>query len=359
MKQKETIYIAGPEVFFIDPIDGKKMLSSMRQTSEARGYDVSLPNDTPLDLNNKDIQKNANNIFKNLEEIIYDTTMIISDLDQFRGGEADGGTIYEIGMAYALGLKSYGYSRDIRPLVWKDQEINFIDDTICDEHENKHYYHFLPYSPLVMATTKLVQGGYEDALDAYEADKYYGHKFGLKHEQTKEYEKDTVFVANANYYDNDETKRVIQELDTGKYKIVEPYFREYNETEPISEWLDEILNENLKRLDRCEYFVGELSNYRGYEPSNDVSFLSGYAFQVGKKIYGYMDDARPMMERIPYEMKSGLPLDPAGREVENFNYPVNLMYSSSMKIVEGNLQTVLDQIVKEKDEVKNLAKQGE
>lgn len=348
MNQKETIYIAGPEVFFIDPIDGKKMLASMRQMSEARGHEVSLPNDTPLDLTHEDIRKNADTIFKNLEEVIYDTTMIISDLDQFRGGEADGGTIYEIGMAYARGLKSYGYSRDIRPLVWKDQAIQFKDERICDEHGNPHYYHFLPYSPLIMATTKLVQGDYTDALDAYDADKYFGHTFGLKHKQTDEFEKNSIFIANADFYNQEKTLKLIEELGTEDYKVVAPYFREYDGKENISEWLEEILNENLNRLDRCEYFVGELSDYRGYEPSNDVSFLAGYAFQVGKKVYGYMDDARPMMERIPYVMKGDLALDTAGREVENFNYPVNLMYSSSMDIIEGDLEDVVNQIIKQK-----------
>lgn len=343
MNQKETIYIAGPECFFLN---GNEHLASMRKLSEAHGHGVSLPNDTPLDLNNEDLRLNADNIFKNLEEIIYDSTMIISDLDKFRGGESDGGTIFEIGMAHALGLKSYGYSRDIRPLVWTDQRLSNDDKHIYDEHGDIHHYSFLPFSPMIVATTKLVEGNYNDALNSYMADKYYGHTFGLKHEQVKGSGNNKVFIALRNYYDQAQVSELLESVDNKGYELVGPYFKDYDGEQEIASWLDEILNENLKRLDSCSYFIADLNDYRGYEPSNDVSFLSGYAFQVGKHISGFMDDTRVMRDKMPYLTHNNLSVDLALREVENFDYPINLMFASSMEITQGSLQEAINQLNK-------------
>ena len=45
MNNNEIIYIAGPERFFDN---GNEILAGMKKTSEFRGHNVSLPNDTPL-----------------------------------------------------------------------------------------------------------------------------------------------------------------------------------------------------------------------------------------------------------------------------------------------------------------------
>ena len=56
----EAIYIAGPECFYID---GNARLNAMRRIAEARGHSATLPNDTPLKLDNEDLRKNADTIF--------------------------------------------------------------------------------------------------------------------------------------------------------------------------------------------------------------------------------------------------------------------------------------------------------
>ena len=86
----------------------------MRARAEALGFCVTLPNDDPLDLDNANLQKRADSIFTNLEEVMLKTTAIVADLEAYRGAEPDSGTIFEIGMAYAKGAKCYGYTRDKR-----------------------------------------------------------------------------------------------------------------------------------------------------------------------------------------------------------------------------------------------------
>lgn len=99
------------------------MLAAMKSIAEAKGFGVTLPNDHPLDMENPRSQKAGRQHFCDLKKVMLDTTVIIADLEAYRGSEPDSGTIYEIGMAYAKGARCYGYTRDKRPLAWKDRNI--------------------------------------------------------------------------------------------------------------------------------------------------------------------------------------------------------------------------------------------
>ena len=112
----EAIYIAGPECFYVNGYDS---LGAMRKESEYYGFEVTLPNDNPLNLEHEDLRKNADEIFENCAKSMNASTVIIADLETFRGCEPDGGSIYEIGMAYARGIRCYGYTRDLRNMVHK------------------------------------------------------------------------------------------------------------------------------------------------------------------------------------------------------------------------------------------------
>ncbi len=113
--EKEAIYIAGPECFYTQ---GFSMLDAMRRRAESLGFQVTLPNDHPLDMTNEDLQKRADSIFADLKVSMNNSTVIMSDLEAFRGPEPDSGTVFEIGMAYA-GIRSYGYTRDKRSMAAK------------------------------------------------------------------------------------------------------------------------------------------------------------------------------------------------------------------------------------------------
>ena len=58
-------------------------------------------------------------------------------------------------------------------------------------------------------------------------------------------------------------------------------------------------------------------------------------YGCGKKIYGYLDDGRTMLEKV------GARADANGFTVEDFDLPVNLMLGCSMTVVTGNLEHCL------------------
>jgi len=73
-------------------------------------------------------------------------------------------------------------------------------------------------------------------------------------------------------------------------------------------------------------------------------------FQLGKKLYGYMDNANYLIHRIPHLGEEKEFRDQTGSNVENFNYPANLMFGCSMKIFEGKFETIIKQVVDDLNE---------
>jgi len=70
-------------------------------------------------------------------------------------------------------------------------------------------------------------------------------------------------------------------------------------------------------------------------------------FQLGKKLYGYMEDTSPLIHRIPHLGEEKEFRDQTGSNVENFNYPANLMFGSSMKIFEGDFKEIIGKVAED------------
>lgn len=400
MFQEEKIYIAGPECFYTG---GHQMLAAMRTRAESFGFGVSLPNDHPLDLGNENLQKRADSIFEDLKNVMLETTVIIADLEAFRGSEPDGGTVYELGMAYAKGARCLGYTRDKRPLVWKDQKYVLDHGIVRDEHGKPAPYKELPFSPCVIGSTKIVEGDFDDCLKMLRTDLEETYKIrglsvgengaggakgakgaeGAKGVEGAEGAKRAECVEGAKEVEGAEGVEGAQEAkETGKRPRVylagwerydEKALAIYDRMKEIcarhgllaiapTDWAHGVtkiessepftvaanLFDNYQQHVRdCDAILANLNDYRGCEPSNDVAFECGMAFQLGKKLYGYMDDKRVMKDKIPHQGEENGYRDMAGAGVENFDYPINLMFSSSMKIWEGTFEAIVAKVAEE------------
>lgn len=106
-----------------------------------------------------------------------------------------------------------------------------------------------------------------------------------------------------------------------------------HQTENLSE---QIFNGNVKMIQDCDIVLANLNPFRGSEPDSGTSWEIGYAFALGKKIIGYMNDAQPMIDKVK---------DKHGWNVEDFGLPLNLMIChGTFKVVQGDFQSALDQI---------------
>ena len=95
----------------------------------------------------------------------------------------------------------------------------------------------------------------------------------------------------------------------------------------------------------CDIYLGVLEDRRGYEVDADVAFESGMASMFKeKKMYGWMEDGRVMVERIPSHEVNGRMLDANGHSVENNNAPINLMFGASHKIYDGSFENAVEKM---------------
>lgn len=358
----ESLYIAGPECFYTG---GSNSLAAMRKESEFYGFQVALPNDKKLDWSDNEPRDNARSIFQNCADSMAVSTAILADLESFRGTEPDGGTIYEIGMAYARGLRCYAYTRDLRPVVHKYQRAALKEDGKVYDLDGRVLPHMdIPFAPCIVGSCKIVEGKYTDCLKALRTDLDEERKHKAKRQTPavdhsaevtlEKGDKPVVYLAGPERYDPDAAEKyaamkklceerglvAITPLDAApgvaEVESDDPYTKAYN---LFDRWQQHVRN--------CDIIIADLSDYHGFEPNSDVAFECGMAWQLGKKCFAYMHDATWMRQRIAHYGEDKDNRDIYGNDVENFNYPVNLMFSGSMPVYGGKFEEIIDQVMEE------------
>ena len=355
---KEKLYIAGPEVFYPN---GQKRLLAMRRKAEALGFGVALPNDRVLKLDHEDPRKNADSIFENCALSINDSTAIVADLENFRGAEPDGGTICEVGMAYARGLRCYAYSRDMRPAAQKYQGVALKDGRLYDLEGRILPYHDLPYSPCVVGSCKLIEGDLDDSLRVLMQDIDEERKHSVRRGTRgkdlsagvtiEKGEKPVIYLAGRERYDDSAKLRYEQIKLLCRRHGFEPFspmddapgIQRLDPDDPLARAYH-LFDHWQQHVRNCDVIVADLNDFHGWEPNSDVAFEAGMAWQMGKKCFGFMTDARNMRDRIPHYGEEGEYRDYCGNDVEGFDYPLNLMFASAMPILEGDFDAVIGQI---------------
>jgi nucleoside 2-deoxyribosyltransferase len=93
----------------------------------------------------------------------------------------------------------------------------------------------------------------------------------------------------------------------------------FNDPHRIAQW---IAQANIALIHQADYVVANLNNFRGLEPDSGTCFEVGMAIALGKPVFIYLSDHRPMVDKVPHDMNN---LDDQGNHVENFDLPINLM----------------------------------
>ena len=91
-----------------------------------------------------------------------------------------------------------------------------------------------------------------------------------------------------------------------------------------------IYESNCALIRQADAVLANLNNFRGAEPDSGTAFEVGYAAALGKRVVGYLDDARPLRKQL------GATHDAQGHEVEDFGLPRNLMLACGATLVQGD-----------------------
>jgi len=348
--QQPALYIAGPEVLYRG---GEAELAIMRQVAESRGFTVTLPNDKPLELGNADRRKDADAIFANCAVSMNASTAIICDLDSYRGTEPDGGSVYELGMAYARDLPLYGFTRDLRPIAVKAPGVLLRDGQAWDVEGRRFPYAHLPFCPSIIGSTKIIEGTFTDAVDLFTLDQVEERKataLGFTQRRrpdrgdTPRGRRPLAYLAGPDRFDQRsdalyaDLKTLCDKLGLDAVTPLDPARGVpdlQSDPDPVVR-ASNLFDNYQQHVRDCDVLVADLSDYHGLEPNSDTSFECGMAFQLGKRLFGYMADDRLMIDRIPNLGPEHDYADLAGAKAENFNYPINLMFASSMPIVSNS-----------------------
>ncbi len=358
MIKDESLYIAGPLCFYKN---GYGMWDALKKEAEFYGFTVALPNNNVLEYEEGNKRQFSAAIFKNCRDSINKTTCLIVNLENYRGLVPDGGSVYEMGMAYAKGAKLYGFTRDKRPARMKYGHGKYVGNDIIDLDGRKLAHKDLAFGPCIVGSTKIVEGKFGDALQMFMTDieedsklKASRNVFVLDADPQVTVEpsdKPRVYLSTFERYDNDAKEK----LESMK-KICEKYgfigisplddapMVERINSDDVMEMAYNQFDHFQQHVRNCDIILANLNNYHGYEPNDDVSFECGMAFQLGKKCFGYLDEVKPMIDLVPNRGEAFEYRDLNDMNVENFANPLNLMFGASFTLFEGKFEEAIKQM---------------
>lgn len=115
----------------------------------------------------------------------------------------------------------------------------------------------------------------------------------------------------------------------------------------LAQW---ILQSNLAAIRQADAVVANLNPFRGVEPDSGTVFEVGYAHALGKPVWAYVDDDRPLLQRVPHTPGcDARAFDAQGFQVEDFGLPLNLMLACSVRLVRGDAAACLQAMAAARD----------
>lgn len=84
-----------------------------------------------------------------------------------------------------------------------------------------------------------------------------------------------------------------------------------------------IFEANMEMLKSCDAVIANLNCFRGNEPDSGTIAEVAVAYMIGKPVFGYTDDLRPMIDQIQHNGDGTDLLE--GNIIEDFGLPLNLM----------------------------------
>lgn len=98
----------------------------------------------------------------------------------------------------------------------------------------------------------------------------------------------------------------------------------------------DIYEGNLALIKEADCVIANVNAFRGFEPDSGTSFEIGYAAALNKPVIAYLSESRPMIEWVQ---------DENGYNIEDFGYPVNLMIAMGAKLVNGDAEDALKELL--------------
>ncbi len=159
-----------------------------------------------------------------------------------------------------------------------------------------------------------------------------------------------IYIAGPDVFEKDSIaigKRLVDLCAQYGYKGLYPLDNVVDFSQDKHTIAEDIFQANIKMIQEADIVIANLNQFRGKEPDSGTVWECGYAYGLGKKVYGYMESTQNYIDtfRDDERVADGEDfVDLQGRLIEDFSHPVNLMLASSMQLIEGNFESVLQTI---------------
>ena len=342
-KYNYRIYYTGPEKYHKD---GLAQLKAMKAEAERWGF--TFANDLTY----------LENGYKDYEHIdrtfLDDVDIVIGNVNGFRGGEPDGGVCFDLGVGYAKGKKLYTFLTDRRLYIHRVPHYFHMENgNVYDENGHNPNEAYTLGNLMYSIPSKLVEGGFSKALEIL--------RYDLEDDAKNRGQRVTPKQDGRNV--------CTWPVEAGKYRaylagyelfmqnarevgdMMEAACRQYGfegifPPDPVP-GLPPVPAEVLKDLfaRTASYFdadqqhirnsnmvIANLNPYRGAEPDAGTAFEAGMCYGLGYPCYYFMNDSRPLIERIDCRLEAdGHYRDVEGYIVENFGFPLCSRLAANMK----------------------------
>ncbi|MFW7340650.1 nucleoside 2-deoxyribosyltransferase [Pollutimonas sp. H1-120] len=107
-----------------------------------------------------------------------------------------------------------------------------------------------------------------------------------------------------------------------------------------------IYRANIALIHKADMMAANMNAFRGAEPDSGTAFEVGYAVALGKPVWAYTDDSRPLVQQIPGIRQPGGPAytDTQGYTIEDFGLNLNLMIACSSQVIIGTVEDCLGEM---------------
>jgi len=162
-----------------------------------------------------------------------------------------------------------------------------------------------------------------------------------------------IYIAGPDVFEADSIeigKSLVALCEKYGYKGLYPLDNVVDFSQPKQKIAQDIFLANRQMIQDADIVIANLNPFRGKEADSGTVWECGYAYGLGKKVYGYMQSTLVYHHNFTEDEKcyrDGCYYDKQERLIEDFEHPLNLMIACSVEaIVEGNFEDVLKKLLK-------------
>jgi len=160
-----------------------------------------------------------------------------------------------------------------------------------------------------------------------------------------------IYIAGPDVFEKDSVeigKKLVDLCEIYGFKGLYPLDNVVDFSQPKQKIAQDIFEANRSMIQEADVIIANLNPFRGKEADSGTVWECGYAYGMGKEVYGYMKDTRVYLHSFAEDekcFKDGCYIDKQERIIEDFEHPLNLMIACCVKaIIEGSFEDVLRQL---------------